>query len=105
DNSNPVLIKKLIFDTGGTNQTFIHNLDVRGYPIYDTSVIILSHWHYDHTGGLYSILKRIESPVSILCHESANYERFFIRAVDIDPKTLFNKKRSELGALLTSPKS
>jgi len=98
------LIKKIIFDTGGTNQTFLHNLDVRGYPIYNTDFIILSHWHYDHSGGLYGILERIEKPVSILCHESATYERFFIRSVEINPKTLVNKKRSEIVELLNSAK-
>ncbi|TFG16703.1 MAG: MBL fold metallo-hydrolase [Promethearchaeota archaeon] len=98
------LIKKIIFDTGGTNQTFLHNLDVRGYPIYDTDIIVLSHWHYDHSGGLYNILERIEKPVSILCHESATYERFFNRTVEIDPKTLLNKKRSEIVELLNSSK-
>ena len=90
------LIKQIIFDTGGTNQTFLHNIDVRGYPIYDTDIIVLSHWHYDHSGGLYKVLERINQQVSILCHESATHERFFNRSVKIDPKTLINKKRSEI---------
>jgi len=98
------LIKKIIFDTGGTNQTFLHNLDVRGYPIYDANIIVLSHWHYDHSGGLYKILERIEKPVPILCHESATNERFFIRSADINPKTLVNKKRSDIVELLNSAK-
>ncbi|TFF69092.1 MAG: MBL fold metallo-hydrolase [Promethearchaeota archaeon] len=98
------LIKKIVFDTGGPNQTFLHNLDARGYPIYDTDIIVLSHWHYDHSGGLYKILERIENPVPILCHKSATYERFFIRSADINPITLVNKKRSEIVELLNSAK-
>jgi len=100
--SNLKLIKQIVFDTGGPNQTFLHNLDVRGYPIYDTDIIVLSHWHYDHSGGLYSILERIDKPVSILCHESATSERFFNRSLVLDPKTLVNKKRSEIIEYLNS---
>lgn len=98
------LNKQIIFDTGGTNQTFLHNLDIRGYPIYDTDLIILSHWHYDHSGGLYNILQRIEKPVSVLCHESAHHERFFNRSIEIDPKTLVDKSRNEIIEHLNSSK-
>ncbi|MFX1361662.1 MAG: hypothetical protein ACFE8T_15125, partial [Promethearchaeota archaeon] len=35
DTSSNILLKKIIFDTGSTNLSFLHNLDVRGYPLYD----------------------------------------------------------------------
>lgn len=98
------LKKQLIFDTGGMNQTFLHNLDIRGYTIYDTDTIILSHWHYDHTGGLYKILERIDTPVSIVCHEDALCERFFNRSKDLNSNDLINKNRSEVIPLLNSSK-
>jgi len=68
DLDNPIkdkLINKIVFDTGGTNLTFLHNLDIRGYPLYDVDYIVLSHWHYDHTGGLFKILERIENEVQL----------------------------------------
>ncbi len=98
------LIKKIVFDTGGTNFTYLHNLDVRGYPLYDVDCIVLSHWHYDHTGGLFKILERIDNNVPIICHESARFERFFKRVRNLKNDELVGKKRKDLLPLLSSLK-
>ncbi|MHA1458655.1 MAG: MBL fold metallo-hydrolase [Promethearchaeota archaeon] len=104
DPTKDKLIKKIVFDTGGTNLTFLHNLDIRGYPLYDVDCIVLSHWHYDHTGGLFKILERIENEVPIICHESAEFERFFKRSRNLRNKDLIGKKREDLLPLLSSLK-
>jgi 7,8-dihydropterin-6-yl-methyl-4-(beta-D-ribofuranosyl)aminobenzene 5'-phosphate synthase len=98
------LLFKIIFDTGSTNKTFIHNLDIRGLSLYDVNSIVLSHWHYDHTGALYDLLKRIKKKISIICHESAQFERFFRRSQDVDSSDLANKTREEILPLLSSSK-
>ncbi|MFX1410496.1 MAG: MBL fold metallo-hydrolase [Promethearchaeota archaeon] len=95
------LLNKIIFDTGGPNLTFLHNLDVREVTIHDVDFIILSHWHYDHTGGLYRILERIEKTIPIICHENAQYERFFKRSKDVKKEDLLGKTRQEILPLLT----
>jgi 7,8-dihydropterin-6-yl-methyl-4-(beta-D-ribofuranosyl)aminobenzene 5'-phosphate synthase len=64
----------------------------------------LSHWHYDHTGGLFKILERIENEVPIICHESAMFERFFKRARNLRNEDLLGKKRTDLLPLLSSLK-
>ena len=97
-------INKIIFDTGGPNSTFLHNLDVRKLEIKDTDAIILSHWHYDHSRGLYEILRRIEKKVPVICHENAKFERFFIRSQDVNVKDLIGKTREELLPYLSSSK-
>jgi len=102
--TNDKLIKKIVFDTGGTNLTFLHNLDIRGYPLYDVDCIVLSHWHYDHTGGLFKILERIDDEVPIICHESTNFERFFKRARNLRNEDLVGKTRTYLLPLLSSLK-
>ena len=100
----PKLKKKFIFDTGGPNNTYIHNLDVRNYTLYDVDNIILSHWHYDHTGGLNEILKRIEKDLTIICHTDAKYERFFRRSEEIKNSDLKGKSREDIVPLLSTSK-
>jgi 7,8-dihydropterin-6-yl-methyl-4-(beta-D-ribofuranosyl)aminobenzene 5'-phosphate synthase len=101
---NSKLLKKIIFDTGGPNLTFLHNSDLRGYQFYDTDMIILSHWHYDHSGGLLKILERIEKEVPVICHESATFERFFRRERNLRIEDLEGKSREEILPLLSSSK-
>ena len=102
--SEPKLIKKLIFDTGSKNLTFIHNIDVRGYIFHDLDYIILSHWHYDHFGALYELLKRTDKMISIISHQNAKYERFFLRSQDLRNADLIGKSRKEIIPLLSSSK-
>ncbi|MHA1255082.1 MAG: MBL fold metallo-hydrolase [Promethearchaeota archaeon] len=98
------LLKSIIFDTGGENLTFLHNLELRGYNLNDVNNIVLSHWHYDHTGGLYPILERIDNEIQIICHNDANYERFFRRSNDVNSSDLKGKTREEISHLLASSK-
>jgi len=102
--SNGKLIKKIIFDTGGPNLTFLYNSSIMGYQLNDINIIILSHWHYDHTGAFYNILQKINHKIPIICHESARFERFFIRSDDIKNSDLYGKSKSELSVLLNQSK-
>jgi len=104
ENNTNQPIKKIIFDTGGPNLTFLHNLDVRKLKINDADIIILSHWHYDHSRGLYEVLRRIEKEVPVVCHENAQFERFFMRSQDVEVKDLIGKTREDLEAFLLSSK-
>ena len=101
---NPVPLLKTIFDTGGSNLTFLHNFDIRGYSLYDVKHIILSHWHYDHTGALYKLLERKENGIQVICHSDAKFERFFRRSDDIIKSDLEGKTREEILPLLTESK-
>ena len=104
DKENYKLIKKIIFDTGGPNLTFLHNLDVRGYTLYDVDYILLSHWHYDHVGALYKILEKIEKRIPIISHDSSKYERFHRRSRDLRKDDLLDKRREEILHLLSESK-
>ncbi len=41
-----------LFDTGQTPQVLSHNMDSLGLAARDINRLVLSHAHYDHTGGL-----------------------------------------------------
>lgn len=48
---------KIIFDTGQSG-LFIQNAQKLGIDIQDIDILVLSHGHYDHTGGLYPFLEK-----------------------------------------------
>jgi 7,8-dihydropterin-6-yl-methyl-4-(beta-D-ribofuranosyl)aminobenzene 5'-phosphate synthase len=98
------LLNQLVFDTGGQNSTLLHNMAVRGYQFYDIDGIILSHWHYDHNGGLYDLLEKTDQKIPIYTHEAARYERFFTRSPDVSPSDLKHKHREEIVPLLQQRK-
>ena len=48
--------RKILFDTGQTG-LFLQNAGTLGISMEDIDCLVLSHGHYDHTGGLYPFLK------------------------------------------------
>jgi 7,8-dihydropterin-6-yl-methyl-4-(beta-D-ribofuranosyl)aminobenzene 5'-phosphate synthase len=47
--------RKILFDTGQSGN-FMKNAQELGVEIKDIDAVVISHGHYDHTGGLYSFL-------------------------------------------------
>ena len=60
----------VLMDTGPSPDTILHNIDALNIDPKTFDVIFLSHGHYDHTGGLIGILKRIEERVPLIAHPS-----------------------------------
>lgn len=50
--------KKILFDTGGNGSVLLSNMDKLRINPEQVNLIILSHIHGDHTGGLKEVLKR-----------------------------------------------
>ena len=61
--------RKILFDTGQGN-VISHNAEVFGIPLEETDAIVLSHGHYDHTGGLGEVWKLATKAV-IFAHPDA----------------------------------
>ncbi len=49
--------KKILFDTGA-GVAAVHNADLMGVDFSTIDKMVLSHGHYDHTGGLLEVMKR-----------------------------------------------
>ncbi len=47
----------ILFDTGGKDGNLMHNFRVAGKDPKDVDMIILSHIHWDHTGGITEFLE------------------------------------------------
>ena len=67
-----------LFDTGQTPQTLSHNLNRLGLPIRDIDRLVLSHAHYDHTGGLQAVLSG-RTDLTIHAHPDIFRPRYSLR--------------------------
>jgi len=61
-----------LLDCGKSSSTLLHNLEAYGIDLESLSLqtIIISHGHYDHTGGLKGLLEKIlqPKPIPIIGH-------------------------------------
>ncbi|MCX5808140.1 MAG: MBL fold metallo-hydrolase [Proteobacteria bacterium] len=54
----PYLIEnRILFDTGEDSGCLFNNMDHMGVKINDIETIVISHDHFDHTGGLWDVLQ------------------------------------------------
>ncbi len=67
--------KNILFDTG-QSELFSHNARKMGIDISKADMLVLSHGHYDHTGGVPEFC-RINEHASIYIHRDAFKKRFF----------------------------
>jgi len=67
---------KVLFDTGDSPEVFKKNMELlNGFE--NLNQVVLSHGHYDHTGGLAYILK--DTSADILMHEKAILSKYILR--------------------------
>ena len=57
----------ILFDTG-KSISVTYNADTLGVDLSRVDKIVLSHGHYDHTGGLFQVLRRMRKEVEIIAH-------------------------------------
>jgi len=57
----------ILFDTGA-GIAAVHNAQLFGIDFSKVDKIVLSHGHYDHTGGLREVLMMIKKPIEVIAH-------------------------------------
>lgn len=60
--------KKILFDTASYAEPILFNMKLLNLNPRDIDMIVLSHNHFDHTGGLLGILREINRKVPIFAH-------------------------------------
>ena len=66
---------RILFDTGQTPEVLFHNAECLGIDLSTTDTVVLSHGHYDHTGGLNAILAQ-GGGVDLFLHPGALARRY-----------------------------
>jgi 7,8-dihydropterin-6-yl-methyl-4-(beta-D-ribofuranosyl)aminobenzene 5'-phosphate synthase len=61
--------RRVLFDTG-QGGVIAGNAYRLGIPLYEVDEVVLSHGHYDHTGGLVHVLRE-DRPASVYAHPAA----------------------------------
>lgn len=64
---------RILFDTG-PDETVVHNARLINEPLTDLDAVVLSHGHYDHSGGITSL----DPGTRIICHPDILRERSFL---------------------------
>lgn len=69
--------RHILFDTGQSS-AFEKNAHALGINLAATDILVLSHGHYDHTGGVSLALRRA-AKASLYCHPGAVHPRYSVR--------------------------
>ena len=56
--------RRILFDTGQTGE-FVKNAEKLGIDLSDIDTVILSHGHYDHTGGVPQLMKYLKKKTPV----------------------------------------
>ncbi len=68
---------RLLVDTGQSS-AIVHNLGLIGVAPCSLDMIVISHGHYDHTGGLLHVLTNAKKPIPVFMHPDAFKPRFSV---------------------------
>lgn len=68
--------KKILFDTGQSGTTIIHNMEVLKLQPENIDMIVLSHCHRDHSSGVIHMLNKIGKNIPVVAHNEIFRENF-----------------------------
>jgi len=99
--------KKVLFDTGDNGSDLLYNLKKLSYDPQDIDIIVLSHEHWDHTGGLFDVLKENKNiKVFILKSFSENFKNEITkmaRLIEIEKEQEIIKNIYTTGLIKNNP--
>ncbi|MFO7937531.1 MAG: MBL fold metallo-hydrolase [Kiritimatiellia bacterium] len=69
---------RIIFDTGQENSIFENNVRKLGIDMQSVNALVLSHGHYDHTGGVPAVLSAC-GELDVYAHPDIQNTRYSVR--------------------------
>ncbi|MCS7386387.1 MAG: MBL fold metallo-hydrolase [Candidatus Methanomethylicota archaeon] len=75
----------ILFDTGPSDMVLKHNAEIMKINFKELDAIVLSHGHYDHTGGLIEALNLTSKRIPVVAHPHCFNPKFVA-----DPKIRYN---------------
>lgn len=88
---------RILFDTG-QGKAMAENAEKLGIRLDLADAVVLSHGHYDHTGGLPLVLSHARYP-HLYCHPATFTERFSVRSDSSKDIGMQSTSRSAVGTL------
>lgn len=78
--------KKILFDTGYSD-VFLRNAEAMGIDIQDLDMVVLSHGHNDHTGGLSLLAEKLQKKLPLIsCPDVLEEKRFGDLSISAKPE-------------------
>lgn len=77
--------RKILFDTGAS-PLFAQNAQNMGVDLEQVELLVISHGHYDHTGGVPAFCQ-INKTAPIYIHKGAFYETYGMKNGEMEQKT------------------
>jgi 7,8-dihydropterin-6-yl-methyl-4-(beta-D-ribofuranosyl)aminobenzene 5'-phosphate synthase len=89
---------RVLLDTGKSWST-TYNADTLGIDLRSVDKIVLSHGHFDHTGGLSSILRRMKKEIDVIAHPDVWQAKYSKRRDDPERHIGIPFQRAELESM------
>jgi len=89
---------RLLFDTGRVPGTVTGNAKVLDVPLQGVHDVVLSHWHFDHTGGVLSVLDAVGFDGTRIYAHPAIFDEKFSKASPADQTNPLRDSRAAIEA-------
>ncbi len=79
-------VRYVLYDTGQSGTCLLNNVEQMRLPLEKVTHIVLSHGHYDHTGGLVKVLEKLNSVgvrPHVIAHPSIFEKKLAVRKGEI----------------------
>lgn len=91
--------KRILFDTG-QGGVLASNAEKLGIDLSKTDTLVLSHGHYDHSGGVFRII-RTAPEMEVFCHPAAVLPRYGVRSGESKPIGMTGESQWGLESLVS----